>query len=123
MLYLCVTNNDKNMMNYQVTEVNAKSFGKRKVYSNVDPSLLNFTSGIRVLPASLNDTNSLVINFVSKHEPGEKFFPEGGYSCVDSSGAKRSFYLDELIIHPNASIGKNLNTKPKSTRGRKKSKV
>lgn len=83
-----------------VIDVPAKSFGTRKVFTQVDPKFLEFTPGVRILHASMSESNPLRLTFLKKHEAGEKFFPDGGFTCRDSSGANRSFYLDEVIIHP-----------------------
>lgn len=84
----------------QVVEIPGNKFGTRKIFVNVDPKYLDFKKGIRVLPASIYESDPNPIFFNKRHEVGEKYFPEGGYSCVDSTGAYRAFYLNELIIHP-----------------------
>lgn len=83
-----------------VIEIPAKEFGTRKIFANVDPKYLAFKPGVRVLPARIYESDPNPIFFIQRHEPGEKYFPEGGYSCSDNTGAYRAFYLDELIIHP-----------------------
>lgn len=84
----------------QVVEIPGKKFGTRKVFVNVDAKYLDFRKGIRVLPARIYESDPNPIYFVKQHAPGEQYFPDGGYSCVDSTSAYRAFYLDELIIHP-----------------------
>lgn len=84
-------------MTFKIKEVAAKGFGSRKVFVDVEEKYLEFKPGIRVLNSN-ND--KAVLSFVCRHEPGEKYFPEGGFSCVDAGGGKRSFYLDEVIVHP-----------------------
>jgi len=84
------------------------------VFSDVDPKYLEFTPGIRVLYSGVPVESKTEFTFLKLHGVGEKFFPEGGVSCMDSSGGKRSFYLDEVIIHPDVFEPKKI------SRGRKK---
>jgi hypothetical protein len=62
---------------------------------------LDFTEGIEVLPAQYYENSyDSKFYFRKRFEPGEQFYPEGGYECVEENGARRSFYLDALIVHP-----------------------
>lgn len=102
----------------QVVEIPAKSFGTRKVFANVDPKYRQFKKGVRVLPARNYESDPNPIYFVKEHAPGEQYFPEGGYSCVDSTSAYRAFYLDEIIIHPSEIKGKKQEIVGGKKRGR-----
>jgi hypothetical protein len=75
----------------------------RKVYviEENEQEYLNFTEGIEVLPAQYFDNNNgTTFYFRKRFEPGERFYPEGGYEVVEENGARRSFSLDALIVHP-----------------------
>jgi hypothetical protein len=99
----------------------------RKAYflEDNEQEYLNFESGIDVLPAAHYESDTAGnFYYVKKHEPGEKFWPEGGYECIDDYGMKRAFYLDALIVHPRVFKGKTKakvkvdEDKPKGKRGR-----
>lgn len=102
----------------QVVEIPAKNFGTRKVFINVEPKYLEFRKGVRVLPARNYESDPNPIYFIKQHEPGELHFPDGGFSCVDSTSAYRAFYLDELIIHPSEIKGKKQEIVGGKKRGR-----
>jgi hypothetical protein len=78
---------------------------KAFVLDSEEQYLLDFTPNIEVLPAETYDVSGNTRYFyVKKHEVGSKHWSEGGYECVDSTGAKRAFHLDALIIHPGKSV-------------------
>lgn len=68
-------------------------------YIWVDPSPdeLNMSIDDRVWPAGEEERAVFILKEIK--QPGEKYFPEGGYVC-NSEGAKRFFNLDALIRHP-----------------------
>jgi hypothetical protein len=74
-------------------------------YEDIEADLLNFSPGVRVLPAPFYNEPS--INFILKrrHEPGEPGFPDGGFSVYGPSGEVRAFDINQVIVHPYA-IGK-----------------
>ena len=75
---------------------------KAYVLEENEQEYLNFTDGIEVLPAQYYENDYGIKFYFRKHfEPGEKFYPEGGFECLEENGARRSFHLDALIIHPN----------------------
>ena len=99
----------------------------RKAYALDDneQQFLDFKPGIDVLPAAHYESDTAGnFYFVKEHEPGEKYWPEGGYECVDDYGMKRAFFLDALIVHPRTFKGKTKakvevdEYKPKGRRGR-----
>jgi hypothetical protein len=71
-----------------------------KAYFGVPLEYLNFNVGSRVLPAQYFNEPNLNFTLKAKHEPGEKFFPNGGFEVYGPSGEKRSYELDQLIVHP-----------------------
>lgn len=92
----------------------------RPAFDHVSPELLEFNPGQRVLSAyDFNNPNETSIYFVKKHDPGDPYFPEGGYECRDISGGFRAYYLDALIIHPSQVKTSQYQTKNKG-RGRPK---
>jgi hypothetical protein len=101
---------------------------ERKAYllDEDEQQYTEFTPGIDVLPAMYYSSEVASGNFyfVAKHEPGERFWKDGGYECVDDHGMKRAFHLDALIVHPRTFQGKTKakveidEDKPKGKRGR-----
>lgn len=74
---------------------------KAYVLEENEQEYLNFTEGIEVLPAPYFETESgTTFYFRKRFEPGERFYPNGGFECIEENGARRSFYLDALIVHP-----------------------
>ena len=74
---------------------------KAYVLEENEQEYLNFTEGIEVLPAPYFETESgNAFYFRKRFEPGERFYPDGGFECVEENGARRSFHLDALIVHP-----------------------
>lgn len=74
-------------------------YGTRKAYEDVPAELNMFAKGVRVLPADMFYENGL-FTFISKHEPGEPGWSEGGFELYDDGGGKRNYYLDQVILHP-----------------------
>ena len=103
---------------------------ERKAYllDKDEQQYTEFTSGIDVLPAMYYSSEVASGNFyfVKRHEPGEQFWRDGGYECVDDHGMKRAFHLDALIVHPRVFQGKTKakvkvdEDKPKGKKGRPK---
>jgi hypothetical protein len=98
---------------------------KAYVLEDNEQELTDFKPGIDVLPAAHYESDTAGnFYYVTKHEPGERFWKEGGYECVDDYGMKRAFHLDALIIHPRVFKGKTKakvkvdEDKPKGKRGR-----
>lgn len=84
-----------------------------------------FVPGIKVLPSEhYQNAANLVYTFIRRHEHGERFWDGGGYECYDSTGAKRAFYLDALIIHPDEFRGEDVSVVVVGAkrRGRKRTK-
>ncbi len=76
-------------------------YGTRLAYEDAEPELLEFKDNIRVLPAPYYYEKNLMFTFMARYEPGEKTtFPDGGFEVRGPSGDIRSFYLDQVVIHP-----------------------
>jgi hypothetical protein len=74
---------------------------KAYVIEENEQEYLNFTEGIEVLPAQYFENDyGATFYFRKRFEPGERFYPEGGYEVIEENGARRSFNLDALIVHP-----------------------
>jgi hypothetical protein len=74
---------------------------KAYVLEENEQEYLNFTEGIEVLPAQYFENDyGATFYFRKRYEPGERFYPEGGYEVIEENGARRSFNLDALIVHP-----------------------
>ena len=70
-------------------------------YEDVEPELMNFVKGSRVLPAPFYYEKRLYFEFIRKWEPGEnKLFPNGGYEVYGPNLEVRSYDLDQLVLHP-----------------------
>lgn len=79
---------------------------KAYVLTDEEQHLLEFKNGEEVIPAENYDiAQSIRYFYVKSHEPGSKHWKEGGYECIDSTGAKRAFHLDALIRHPEIANG------------------
>jgi hypothetical protein len=93
---------------------------KAYVLNEEENHLLNFKPNIEVLPAETYEASgSIRYYYLKKHDVGEPHWQEGGYECFDSTGAKRSFHLDALIIHPGAVEGKRPHKTSKRGRPKK----
>lgn len=56
-------------------------------------------------------------------QPGEKYYPIGGYVCKDPMGNKRSFYYDMVIKHPRQIKFENDSKKRQEFEDKKKVKL
>jgi hypothetical protein len=86
----------------KVIEIDAPIVPRKAYVVEADEQeYLNFSEGIEVLPAQYYENSyDAKFYFKKRFEPGEKYYPDGGYECFEENGAKRSFYLDALIVHP-----------------------
>jgi hypothetical protein len=71
-----------------------------KAYFGAELEYLNFTPGMRVLPAAFFDEPNLTFTLKKQHDVGEPFFPDGGFELYGPNGEKRSYDLDQVIVHP-----------------------
>jgi hypothetical protein len=69
-------------------------------YSDVEPELLKFRPGVRVLPAPFFYESGESFTLIAQHEPGTRFYPNGGFEVRDSGGGVRHYDLDQMIVHP-----------------------
>ena len=69
-------------------------------YSDVEPELLKFRPGVRVLPAPFFYEAGESFTLIAHHEPGTKFYPNGGFEVRDGGGGTRHYDLDQVIVHP-----------------------
>ena len=80
--------------------VGGAKLGTYNVYEDIEPELMRYRPGQRVLPAPFfyetGDTSTLI----AQHEPGTKFYPNGGFEVRDSGGGSRHYDLDQVIVHP-----------------------
>ena len=78
--------------------------GTTPYYDEVEPELQvtpETPKLTRVLPSPFFYEKRLFFYLIKRYEPGEKkTFPQGGYEVRDEGGALRSYYLDQVIIHP-----------------------
>jgi len=108
----------------EIINVEANIMSRKAYVIEADEQhLLDFKEGVEVLPAQYfeNDYGNKFY-FKQRHEDGEKGWKGGGFECYDTTGAKRAFHLDALIVHPKlfkkkAKVQEN---KPKGKRGRPK---
>lgn len=80
--------------------VNGEQLGVFLAYENVEPELSDPQPRDRVLPAPFFYEKRLFFFMIKKHEPGERFWPKGGYEVRDESGGIRCYDLDQVILHP-----------------------
>lgn len=69
-------------------------------YADVEPELLEMEKGMRVLPAPFFYEKKMYFEFIRKYEPGERYWPKGGYEVRDINGGIRSYELDQVVVHP-----------------------
>lgn len=70
-------------------------------YDEVEPELLEFTEGIRVLPAPYYFDKKVMFTLKKIYQPGEhKWFPKGGFELRGPANEFRAFDLDQVIVHP-----------------------
>ena len=74
--------------------------GIYQAYQDVEPELLRFRPGQRVLPAPFFYESGETFTLIAKHEPGTKFYPNGGFEVRDNGGGVRHYDLDQVIVHP-----------------------
>lgn len=81
--------------------VSGFELGEYAAYADIRPDFLPTEKGVRVLPSPFFYEKGMQFALVSRHEPGERFFPKGGYSLREqTSGAIYSYDLDQVIIWP-----------------------
>jgi hypothetical protein len=69
-------------------------------YSDVEPELLKFRPGVRVLPAPFFYENGTAFTLITQHEIGAPFYPNGGFEVRDGGGGTRHYDMDQVIVHP-----------------------
>jgi len=80
--------------------VSEHKIGTFLAYEDVEPELAEPQLRDRVLPAPFFYEKRLFFMLHKRHEPGERFWPNGGYEVRDEGGAIRCFDLDQIILHP-----------------------
>lgn len=80
--------------------VGGSKLGTYNAYENIEPELLRFRPGQRVLPAPFFYETGDTFTLIAQHEPGTKFYPNGGFEVRDSGGGVRHYDLDQVIVHP-----------------------
>jgi hypothetical protein len=80
--------------------VGGAKLGTYNAYENVEPELLRFRPGQRVLPAPFFYESGDSFTLIARHEPGTRFYPNGGFEVRDSGGGVRHYDLDQVIVHP-----------------------
>ena len=98
-------------------------YGTYLAYEDVEPELLEFTKGARVLPAPFFYEKRIYFEFVARYEPGEKAtFPNGGYEVRNANLGIHSYELDQVVLHPHVIKHKKIieRTQKKVERERKK---
>jgi hypothetical protein len=80
--------------------VGGTKLGTYNAYQDVEPELLRFRPGQRVLPAPFFYESGNSFTLIAQHEPGTKFYPNGGFEVRDSGGGIRHYDLDQVIVHP-----------------------
>jgi len=95
-----------------------------KSYEDVDIEFKNFAKFVRVLPAPFFEEPHLIFTLKAMHEPGSKFFPNGGFEVYLEGGGTYSYDLDQVIVHPQAlgikNFSKPKNDKPVTSQSTKK---
>jgi len=74
--------------------------GTYLAYQDLEPELANPQPRERVLPAPFFYEKRLYFSLIKRHEPGEPFYPNGGYEVRDESGGVRHYDLDQVCLHP-----------------------
>jgi hypothetical protein len=80
--------------------VGGTKLGTYNAYQDVEPELLRFRPGQRVLPAPFFYETGDSFTLIARHEPGTKFYPNGGFEVRDSGGGVRHYDTDQVIVHP-----------------------
>jgi hypothetical protein len=80
--------------------VGGTKLGTYNVYQDVEPELLRFRPGQRVLPAPFFYESGESFTLIAQHEPGARFYPNGGFEVRDGGGGVRHYDIDQVIVHP-----------------------
>jgi hypothetical protein len=80
--------------------VGGSKVGIYQAYQDVEPELLRFRPGQRVLPAPFFYESGDTFTLIAHHEPGTRFYPNGGFEVRDSGGGVRHYDADQVIVHP-----------------------
>jgi hypothetical protein len=74
--------------------------GTYNAYQDVEPELLRFRPGQRVLPAPFFYESGESFTLIKQHEAGAQFYPNGGFEVRDNGGGTRHYDMDQVIVHP-----------------------
>ena len=80
--------------------VGGAKLGTYNAYEDVEPELLRFRPGQRVLPAPFFYETGETFTLIAQHEPGTPFYPNGGFEVRDNGGGVRHYDIDQVIVHP-----------------------
>ena len=80
--------------------VGGAKLGTYNAYQDIEPELMRYRPGQRVLPAPFFYETGDSFTLIAKHEPGTPFYPNGGFEVRDSGGGVRHYDLDQVIVHP-----------------------
>ena len=80
--------------------VGGTKLGTYNAYQDVEPELLRFRPGQRVLPAPFFYESGESFTLIKQHEPGARFYPNGGFEVRDGGGGVRHYDIDQVIVHP-----------------------
>jgi hypothetical protein len=80
--------------------VGGTKLGTYNAYQDVEPELLRFRPGQRVLPAPFFYESGESFTLIKQHEPGAHFYPNGGFEVRDGGGGVRHYDIDQVIVHP-----------------------
>jgi hypothetical protein len=80
--------------------VGGSKLGTYNAYQDIEPELMRYRPGQRVLPAPFFYETSDTYTLIAQHEPGTPFYPNGGFEVRDSGGGTRHYDLDQVIVHP-----------------------
>jgi hypothetical protein len=80
--------------------VGGNVIGKIPYYTDVEPELLEMKKGDRVLPSPFFYEKRAYFELCVRHEPGERFWPNGGYEVCTHDGGRYYYDLDQVILHP-----------------------
>jgi hypothetical protein len=80
--------------------VGGAKLGTYNAYEDVEPELLRFRPGQRVLPAPFFYESGETFTLIKQHEPGARFYPNGGFEVRDNGGGVRHYDVDQVIVHP-----------------------
>jgi hypothetical protein len=80
--------------------VGGAKLGTYNVYEDIEPELLRFRPGQRVLPAPFFYESGESFTLIKQHEHGARFYPNGGFEVRDGGGGTRHYDIDQVIVHP-----------------------